>query len=146
MVKIYNEDSYEQSIIELFQNLGYNHYYGPDIEREYNNPLFKRDLENLYLINKSLDNEAIDKAIETIEDLGIGALEDINNKFMNYLQNGVSVNYWKNGKELSTLVKLVDFENLNSNLSLLLTKNSKFKSRIQNLSPLNFDGFLLQVH
>lgn len=119
MVKIYNEDSYEQSIIELFQNLGYNHYYGPDIEREYNNPLFKRDLENLYLINRSLDNEAIDKAIETIEDLGIGALEDINNKFMNYLQNGVSVNYWKNGKELSTLVKLLDFENLNSNLSLL---------------------------
>lgn len=118
MVKIYNEDSYEQSIIELFQNLGYNHYYGPDIEREYNNPLFKRDLENLYLINKSLDNEAIDKAIETIEDLGIGALEDINNKFMNYLQNGVSVNYWKDGKELSTLVKLVDFENLNSNIKL----------------------------
>lgn len=122
MVKIYNEDSYEQSIIELFQNLGYNHYYGPDIEREYNNPLFKRDLENLYLINRSLDNEAIDKAIETIEDLGIGALEDINNKFMNYLQNGVSVNYWKNGKELSTLVKLLDFENLNSNLFTVINQ------------------------
>ena len=117
LVKIYNEDAYEQSIIELFQNLGYNHYYGPDIERDYKNPLFKLDLENLYHINKSLDSEAVDKVIELIQDFGIGSLEDINNKFMNYLQNGVSVNYWKGGKELSTLVKLIDFKDLNSNLS-----------------------------
>ena len=115
LVKIYNEDSYEQSIIELFQNLGYNHYYGPDVERDYKNPLFVSDLENLYSINRSLDSEAVDKAIETIGDFGIGSLEDINNKFMDYLQNGVSVNYWKDGKELSTLVKLVDFDNLDSN-------------------------------
>ena len=119
---MYNEDSYEQSIIELFQNLGYTHYYGPDIERDYKNPLFKLDLENLYSINNALDSQAVDKAIETIEDFGIASLEDINNKFMNYLQNGVSVNYWKDGKELSTLVKLVDFENLNSNLESLQNK------------------------
>ena len=116
LVKIYNEDSYEQSIIELFQNLGYTHYYGPDIERDYKNPLFKLDLENLYRINNSLDSQAVDKAIETIEDFGIGSLEDINNKFMDYLQNGVSVNYWKDGKELSTLVKLIDFDSLDSNV------------------------------
>ena len=35
---------------------------------------------------------------------------------------------------------------INKNLSLLLIKNSKFKSRIQNQSPLNFDEFYLQVH
>ena len=116
LVKIYNEDSYEQSIIELFQNLGYTHYYGPDIERDYKNPLFKLDLENLYRINNSLDSQAVDKAIETIEDFGIGSLEDINNNFMDYLQNGVSVNYWKDGKELSTLVKLIDFDSLDSNV------------------------------
>ena len=122
MVKIYNEDSYEQSIIELLQNLGYAHYYGPEVERNYKNPLFKIDLENLYRINKSLDSEAIDVAIETIEDLGIGSLEDLNNKFMDYLQNGVSVNYWKDGKELSTLVKLIDFDDLNSNLFTVINQ------------------------
>ena len=37
-------------------------------------------------------------------------------------------------------------EEINKNLSLLLIKNSKFKSRIQNQSPLNFDEFYLQVH
>ena len=122
LVKIYNEDSYEQSIIELFQNLGYNHYYGPDVDRDYKSPLFELDLENLYSINRSLDSEAVDKAIETIKDFGIGSLEDINNKFMNYLQNGVSVNYWKDGKELSTLVKLIDFDNLNSNVFTVINQ------------------------
>ena len=114
-ISVYNENSYEQSIIELFQNLGYDYYFGPDVERDYKNPLFKLDLDNLYSINRSLDKEAVDKAIEVIQDFGIGSLEDINNKFMNYLQNGVSVNYWKDGKELSTLVKLIDFDNLDSN-------------------------------
>ena len=60
---IYTEDSYEKSIIELFQELGYAYYYGPDVERDYKNPLFMSDLDNLYDINDSLDNEAIDKAI-----------------------------------------------------------------------------------
>ncbi len=115
-ISVYNENSYEQSIIELFQNLGYDYYFGPDVERDYKNPLFKLDLDNLYSINRSLDNEAVEKAIEVIQDFGIGSLEDINNKFMSYLQNGASVNYWKDGKELSTLVKLIDFDNLDSNV------------------------------
>lgn len=89
-ISIFNEDSYEQSIIELFQNLGYDYYYGPDIERDYKNPLFKQDLDNLYNINKTLDHSAIDKAIEIIEDFGIGSLEDKNDKFMNYLQRNLS--------------------------------------------------------
>ena len=114
-ISVYNENSYEQSIIELFQNLGYDYYFGPDVKRDYNNPLFKSDMDNLYSINRSLDREAVEKAVEVIQDFGIGSLEDINNKFMSYLQNGVSVNYWKDGKEMSTLVKLIDFENLDSN-------------------------------
>ncbi len=121
-ISVYNEDSYEKSIIELFQTLGYNDYYGPDIERDYKDPLFRQDLENLYLINMSLDREAVGKAIETIQDLGIGSLEDLNNKFMDYVQNGISINYWKNGEELSTHVKLVDFENLDSNLFTVINQ------------------------
>lgn len=119
---IYTEDSYEKSIIELFQELGYAYYYGPDVERDYKNPLFMSDLDNLYDINDSLDNEAIDKAIEIIQDFGIGSLEDKNDKFISYLQNGVSVNYWKNGEELSTLIKLVDFKNLENNLFTVINQ------------------------
>ena len=114
-ISVYNEDSYEQAIIELFQNLGYNYYFGPDVERDYKDPIFINDLDKLYSINSSLDREAIDKAIEDIKDFGIGSLEDLNNKFMDYLQNGINVNYWKDGKEKSTHVKLIDFDNLDSN-------------------------------
>ena len=110
-ISVYNEDSYEKSLIELFQNLGYQHLYGPDIDRDYKNPLYMDDLNILYDINNQLDKEAVDKAIEVIQDFGIGSLEDKNNKFMDYIQNGINVNYWKDGEEKSTHVKLIDYDN-----------------------------------
>nr|WP_318742008.1 hypothetical protein [uncultured Treponema sp.] len=29
----YNEEAYENALVELFQNLGWEHVYGPDIDR-----------------------------------------------------------------------------------------------------------------
>ena len=118
-ISFYNEEAYENSLIELFQNLGYNYYYGPDIERDYGNPLFIEDLSVLYTINYELDKEAVDKAIELIQDLGIGSLEEKNSKFMDYLQNGINVNYWKNGEEKSTHVKLIDFDEGYNNFTII---------------------------
>ena len=37
----YNEESYENSVIELFKELGYMHLYGPEIERNFRNPLIE---------------------------------------------------------------------------------------------------------
>lgn len=34
MAGAYTEDSYEKSVAELFQNMGYTHVYGPDVERD----------------------------------------------------------------------------------------------------------------
>ena len=121
-ISVYDEEAYEKSIVELFQSLGYSHYYGPDVERDYKNPLFKLDLDNLYRINSSLNRNAVDKAIEIIEDFGIGSLEDKNNKFMDYLQNGINVNYWDDGKEESTYVKLIDYDNLDNNLFTVINQ------------------------
>lgn len=106
----------------MFQDLGYTHYYGPEVDRDYKNPLFVPDLDNLYRINRALDRNAIDKAIETIQDFGIGSLEDKNNKFMEYLQSGINVNYWSDGKEESTHVKLIDYENLDNNLFTVINQ------------------------
>ena len=36
----YTESDYENSIIELFQNMGYRYVYGPDIDRDYGSPLY----------------------------------------------------------------------------------------------------------
>ena len=119
---MFNEEIYEKSILELFQNLGYTHYLGYDVERDYKNPLFMEELDNIYLINKGIDRNAISNAIQMIQDIDSGSLEERNDKFMDYLQNGISVNYWKDGEELSTLVKLVDFENIDNNLFTVINQ------------------------
>ena len=37
----YTEASYENSLIELFGEMGYRHVYGPDVERDYHCPLYE---------------------------------------------------------------------------------------------------------
>ena len=32
---LFNENTYEQAIIELFEGMGYTHIYAPDMERDY---------------------------------------------------------------------------------------------------------------
>ena len=44
MTFTFTEASYENSIIELFQGMGYNHIYGPNIERDYTSPLYEEIL------------------------------------------------------------------------------------------------------
>ena len=121
-ISFYNEEAYEKSLIELFQNLGYNYFYGPDIERDYKNPLYMDNIDVLYSINNQIDKEAVDKAIEIIQDFGIGSLEDKNARFMEYLQNGINVTYWHEGKEKSTHVKLVDYENIDNNIFTVINQ------------------------
>ena len=122
MFSIFNEESYEKSIIAIFQDLGYNYYYGPEVDRDYDKPFFFNDLDNIYTINRGSDREAIKTAIQIIQEIETGSLEEKNDKFMDYLQNGVSVNYWKDGEELSDLIKLVDFENRDNNIFTVINQ------------------------
>lgn len=40
MPSLFTEDTYEQAIIELFENMGYEHLYAPDYDRDYTSPLW----------------------------------------------------------------------------------------------------------
>ena len=57
----FTESNYEQAIIKLFRDqLGYEYIYGPDIERDYAEPLFLERLQqSLLAINPSLPEIAI---------------------------------------------------------------------------------------
>ena len=102
--------------MQIFKdNLNYNTYLGYDIERDYHDSLYVDDLNNIYNINDK-PQEAIAEAINTIQNIDTGSLEIKNDKFMNYLQNGVSVKYLENNEERSTLIKLIDFENPENNI------------------------------
>ena len=112
----FTESSYEESIIELFEGMDYRYVYGPELERDYMNPLYVEDFEDsIYRINKGKDREAIKDAIYRITHIENGSLEKKNQVFTNYLQNGVDVSYFKDGKEKSDIVYLIDYENVSNN-------------------------------
>lgn len=113
----YLEENYEKSIIELFQNdLGYDYVYGPSVERDFNSPLYEEVLlDSLYRINKSLPKEAIDEAIHKVKNYELGDLVSKNETFMDYLQNGVPVKYFDGEEERSTIVYIVDYDDVRNN-------------------------------
>lgn len=75
MTTYYTEANYENSIIELFQNMDYDYIYGPDIERDFKSPLYDQILEtNLYHINKSLPDAVINEALFKLRNFENGEL------------------------------------------------------------------------
>lgn len=112
----FTESNYENAVIQLFQNLGYNYIYGPDIVRDYHSPLYENELlPSLQRINKGLPLSAIQEAIYKLKNFETGTLLQKNIVFMDYLQNGVPVKYEEKGEERSTLVYLVDYTSLENN-------------------------------
>ena len=127
MPGLYTESDYENSIIELFQNnLGYEYAYGPDIERDFYNPLYEEVLlDSLHRLNKGLPDDAIQDAIFKLKNFENGELVQKNSVFMDYLQNGIPVRYFVSGEERSSIVYLVDYKNPDNN-SFVLTSQWTF--------------------
>ena len=118
---MFTESDYENSIIELFQNnLGYEYAYGPDIERDFYNPLYEEVLlDSLYRLNKGLPDDAIQDAMFKLKNFENGELVQKNSAFMDYLQNGIPVRYFLGGEEHSSIVYLVDYKNPDNNSFVL---------------------------
>ena len=75
MATYFTEADYENSVIELFQNLGYSHIYAPDLERDYSTPLLESALQDcLERINKNLPYAAIAEAMSMLRDFESGSL------------------------------------------------------------------------
>lgn len=111
------EAAYENSVIELFQHLGYTYVYGPDIEnRDFYSPLYLDILEDsIFRINPNAPKPAIQEALFKIKNFDNGELLQQNKIFMDYLQNGITVKYLENGEQRSTIVYLIDYKNVDNN-------------------------------
>ena len=109
----FTEDTFEQAVIELFENMGYTHIYAPDMNRtDYSRPLLDDVLRDcLVRLNRSLPAVAIDEAILKLNDYDAGSLLQKNIIFMDYLQNGISVQYRDKGELRSDIVYLADYSN-----------------------------------
>lgn len=116
MSGFYTEADYENSVIELFRNMGYTHLYAPDLERDFYSPLHNEELEeSLRRINKGAPYDAIAEALFKLRNFENGQLVQKNAIFMDYLQNGIEVSYQEKGESRSMLIYLVDYKNPDNN-------------------------------
>ena len=116
MSGFYTEADYENSIIELFQNMGYRYVYAPDLERDFRSPLHEEELLSaLHRLNPTMPEDAITEALFKLKNFENAELIQKNELFMDYLQHGIEVRYFVKGEERSGLVYLVDYKNPENN-------------------------------
>ena len=116
----YTEANYENAVLELIEQLGYTRLYGPDAERDYNDPLYSAVLESsLRAVNSGLPQEAISEALFKLRNIENGSLVQKNSTFTDYLQNGIEVSFFHNGEQKYERVHLIDYENPDSNCFLV---------------------------
>lgn len=116
MSGFYTEADYENSIIELFQNMGYRYIYAPDLERDFRSPLYEEELISaLHRLNPKMPEDAIADALFKLKNFENAELVQKNELFMDYLQHGIEVRYFVKGEERSGLVYIVDYKNPDNN-------------------------------
>ena len=114
----FRENDYEETIVELLEDLDYEHLYGPDVDRggDYHNPLYVDQLrDSLSDINPNASYEVIDEAIRILSDISSGSIEERNFIFMDYLQNGMPVKFLDGDEERTEFIRLVDYNDLENN-------------------------------
>ena len=111
----FSEDIYEQALIELFQSLEgglYRYQYGPDMERDYTNPILDDVLmDSLQRINPTLPVSAIEDAVKKLHQIEGSSLYECNFKFTQMMQYGIEVQYTDAKHQVKTaIVSLIDYE------------------------------------
>lgn len=116
--KKFTEDAYEQTLIALFRDeLGYAYECGYEVERDYKEPFYRADLvASMRRLNPELPADAMDEGIKQITNISIGTLEQNNEQFTLWMQNGLEVGFLQNGEERTALIRLIDFDHPERNL------------------------------
>lgn len=116
MSGVYTEADYENTIIELFRHMGWQYVYGPDLERDYHDPLYEDELEGaLHRINPTMPESAIQDALFKLKNFENADLIQKNATFTDYIQHGVEVRYFEGKEERAGIVYLVDYRNPDNN-------------------------------
>ncbi len=112
----FTEDSYEKALITLFENLGYQHLYGPNVERDYYTPFYEGQLiDSLCTINPNKPQIAIKEAVAKLKYIDTGSLIQKNEIFMDYLQHGIEVSFHNGKEQRNDIVYLIDYVHINRN-------------------------------
>ncbi len=121
----------EQSLIEWLQGQGYEYIYGPDInpgqpkaEREDFRGVILKDrlLGAIRRINPSLPAEQAEVVVKEISEYTHGDLILGNKEIFSWITNGKKTSWRENGNEKTDLVKLIDFNNSDTNEFLVINQ------------------------
>lgn len=123
MTKV-TENHIELYAIEELESLGYTYVYGPRIAPEgeaeertsFAEVVLTERLRNaIERINPSIPAHAKEDALKQVLRIGSPDLLTDNELFHRMLTEGIKVNYQKDGNQRGDIVKLVDFDNVESN-------------------------------
>ena len=116
MKSFLTEKDYENTLLDLFEQMGYRRTSGGDVERDCSCPLYDEELEGaVRYLNAGLSEEALSEALRKVRHVEGGSLEWRNEVFSDWLVGGVSASYRDNDQMRTALVKLVDFEHTERN-------------------------------
>ena len=116
-MKQFDENSYEQNLIAFFEErLGYDHLYGPDVDRDYYVPFYEdRVMQKLHEVNPTAPQAAVSEALRKAAHIETVSLVQCNETFTDWLQNGIDVSYWDGKETKHAHLNLVDYRNIDRN-------------------------------
>ena len=113
---MFNEEQLEDATLSIFEELGYDKLNGYDIDRDYQSVFMDNNLfDDLSNINREFNDSQIQEAIKTIKSLSHGNPVEDNKIFTRYLLEGVPIQIKTSTGYQYKNVKLIDFDNINSN-------------------------------
>ena len=72
---IFSEDSYEQTLIDLFKRMGYRYECGHDVERDFREPWYVADLkQSLRKLNPKMSDEVLTEAYRIVTYVNLRAI------------------------------------------------------------------------
>ena len=111
---MFKESNVEEAIIEQLQELGYEYLYGPEIERDYKEPILKDVFyDSLYKINKDITEDIADEVYRKVRNFRNVDLVEANYEFYHMLYAGVEVPI---EGDRTFVARLIDRNNIENNL------------------------------
>ncbi len=110
---MFNEEQVELGIIEQLVGLGYEHVFGPNIERDYHECVIKDKLyESLFKINEGMTMDIADEVYRKVRNFNSIELTQANYEFSRMLYRGVEVPL---PGDKTYVCKLIDRDNVLNN-------------------------------
>lgn len=111
------EDGLEASFLNEITSFGYR-YVIPDriVRSNFKTPYAEEVvMESLRRLNPSVSLDVLEQAYKLVTHIDAGILVSRNERFFDYLQNGVEVSHYERGEQKTTRVYIADFQNVDNN-------------------------------